>query len=300
MSKEHTGRVTMTTLAVVIGTTGAFLNLLCLLFYIRYPSSSLGRRLLTVLCVADLCMCTTSAVTELTEALVFFNVIEKVDILTGAYLVMSSLVMVCYESTTFLTVTLSCTRTMSFFLPTVKHKGRLLASAVIAFHVQVVARETAFVLLTWVTEYKGVNNELLREIHGRLDQICQMITFAVTVLGVLLVLALTVVCVLRLQCATSKMRATTKNNRRATITVTIVSTLFCVLNLSYTTCGGLELVLGDGPKWCIPISILFPVFNSMVNPVVFIVRNTRMRAYFWDFVIRPVICQVRRCNSGNT
>ena len=104
-----------------------------------------------------------------------------------------------------------------------------------------------------------------------------LVKFLILVSILISVVMSNIVCIYKLQGT-----RTTRWKRRATVTVAILSLIFCVTNVGYICINGW---ISFGKNFEIPysyravfMSSLLP-FNSAINPIVLIVRSKKMRSY---------------------
>ena len=264
---------------VVLGVTGTLTNATSLTYFIKKEEKSIGDKLLMLLNSIDLLLCITA--TTLT-CLISIFLLKREDsyymynehamyymytilVLFGIYIFMM-------DGTAFVTCLLSVTRGIGIALPFYQIKGKLL---VIVGIVVFIMMELSTFIITAI-----VNGDL------------QEILISRVVMGslvILVVVSATFVAVYKLtredlQGAAGRVDT---NNRKATWTVVILSTLFFVFNSILL---GAEVVIFDGEgarstsKFVISFAffgllIAIP-FNSAVNPIVYLVRRSDMRQFF--------------------
>ena len=269
--------------SVVLGVTGTLTNATSLTYFIKKEEKSIGDKLLMLLNSIDLLLCITA--TTLT-CLISIFLLKREDsyymynehamyymytilVLFGIYIFMM-------DGTAFVTCLLSVTRGIGIAFPFYQIKGKLLV--IVGIVVFIMMELSTFIIPTMLS---AIGNGDLQEIL-----ISRIVMGS---LVILVVVSATVVAVYKLtredlQGAAGRVDT---NNRKATWTVVILSTLFFVFNFILL---GAEVVIFDGKdarstsEFVISFAffgllIAIP-FNSAVNPIVYLVRKSDMRQFF--------------------
>ena len=118
---------------------------------------------------------------------------------------------------------------------------------------------------------------------------------AITLLLILVVLCATVVSVCKLMKKNTVQEGTegaARNNKKATWTVVILSTLFIVFNSIYIGTTAYLFINGveNVSPWFRSGSLIAIPLNSAINPTVYIVRRSDMRDFFKP-IIQKLCCR---------
>ena len=243
--------------SVVLGVTGTLANTASLTYFIKKEEKGLGDKLLMLLNSIDLPLCITA--TTLTCLLLIYNDGQNVLLLTIYILLV--------DGTAFVTCLLSVTRGIGIAFPFYQIKGKLLVKVGIVVFIMM---ELSGIITSFVID----------DFHG--------ILISRTVMGslmILVVVSATVVAVYKLtredlQGAAGRVDT---NNRKATWTVVILSTLFFVFNsiLLGATVVAMNIYASKVSFAYFNFGLLLAIpFNSAVNPIVYLVRKSDMRQFF--------------------
>ena len=254
----------------LIGVVGTLTNLVSLTYFLRHDSRSMGSKLLILLNTFDLFVCISA-----TGVNVFHNVANAssgtpqlaFDKTTDIFRLLFRISTQC---TGFTTCLLSITRTISFIKPfyRVDQVGIAAASAV---HAALIAlMETIVIFLFWTES-------------GKCD--IAMNAMNIVELIVLTLIFVLVVCsntfsVARLKIVVRSQENMAGINKRATITVFILSVLFCTFNVTFiaTYFCYVFMIRIPGTVFWIAMWLALPL-NSACNPLVYIWRKEHMRQY---------------------
>ena len=263
-------QIVRTAASGMIGVVGTLTNLLSLSYFLRHDSRSMGSRLLILLNTFDLFVCISA-----TGVVVFFNMSNEssgatqtaLDKTTDAF---KLLFRISTQCTGFTTCLLSITRTISFIKPfyRVNQLGIAAASAV---HATVIAAiETLIIVLHWTQSPK----------FARAMNSMNVVELIVLSLVFLLVVCSNIFSVVRLKIVVKSQESMAGINQRATITVFILSVLFCSFNVTFIAtyfCFVFNLPINETVYW-IAFWLALPL-NSACNPLVYIWRKEHMRTY---------------------
>ena len=250
------------------GVTGTLANAASLTYFIKKEEKGIGDKLLMLLNSIDLLLCITA--TTVTCFISTFFILEDVgEPSIYVTILLFAIYILLMDGTAFVTCLLSVTRGIGIAFPFYQIKGKLLVKVGIVVFIMM---ELSGILITPT----GFINRILisRTVMGSLV--------------ILVVVSATVVSVYKLtredlQGAAGRVDT---NNRKATWTVVILSTLFFVFNSILL---GATVVLFDYIAVAkIEFAISFAYFgfllaipfNSAVNPIVYLVRRSDMRQFF--------------------
>ena len=258
--------------SALISVCGTFANSLSLSYFIKKDNESLGSRLLMLLNSLDLLVCVIATVTILS-----FYVITNININRD---VLHSLYQITVESTGFATCVLSVTRTIYLCFPFYKINGKAIVVATASFIVYLVIREVIALTVS-----------VTGELFWYLDVYTYLIITSFTLI-IIVVVGSNIISAMKLLKNNEDelgARRITELNRKMTVTVLILSVLFCSLNLVYLVLQVVVHVLfyltlrRDIPAnfWTVfefAYLIAIPL-NSALNPIVYFTRKRGMRVY---------------------
>ena len=250
--------------SVVLGVTGTLANAASLTYFIKKKEIGLGDKLLMLLNSIDLLLCITAT------ALTCLLLILRHD--GGPTVLLLAIYMLLVDGTAFVTCLLSVTRGIGIAFPFYQIKGKLLVKVGIV--VFIMMELSTFIIPAMLSAI--VNGDLQELLISRI---------VIGSLVILVVVSSTVVAVYKLtredlQGAAGRVDT---NNRKATWTVVILSTLFFVFN-SILLGATLVAMNVNVTKFSIAyynFGLLLAIpFNSAVNPIVYLVRKSDMRQFF--------------------
>ena len=262
--------------SVVLGVTGTLANAASLTYFIKKEEKGIGDKLLMLLNSIDLLLCITATTvtclisTHMFKSDIYYYMHSRyINMILQIITLLFAIYVIMMDGTAFVTCLLSVTRGIGIAFPFYQIKGKLL---VIAGIVVFIMMELSGIITTFLTENP------------------QGIFISRIVMGSLMILVVvfaTVVAVYKLtreglQGAAGRVDT---NNRKATWTVVILSTLFFVFN-SILLGATVVVSVGIARKTEFDISSAFFGFlvaiplNSAVNPIVYLVRKNDMRQFF--------------------
>ena len=263
-------QIVKTATSGLIGVVGTLTNLVSLTYFLRHDSRSMGSRLLILLNTFDLFVCISA-----TGVVVFHNVANASHGTTQLALdktteVFKLLFRISTQCTGFTTCLLSITRTISFIKPfyRVNQLGIAAASAV---HATIISLMETMVIVLYYTG-SGAFDIAMNSMN--------IIELIVLTLIFLLVVCSNTFSVARLKIVVKSQENMAGINKRATITVFILSVLFCSFNVTFIVtyfCFVFKITIDQTVFW-IAMWLALPL-NSACNPLVYIWRKEHMRTY---------------------
>ena len=264
---ELTVLMSISTSICIIGTIS---NVMSLSYFLFNWSNKLGEKLLVLLNSMDLLVCFTG-----TFYLVFWKFVE-VDLVTETIFLMAYLMFV--ECTGFVTTLLTVVRSIASYFPFYEPNGRHLSVSFAVFFLFVTLK--GVVLLYYP-------NVVDQDRHSELAMVYNIILLSFLLLAITVVLAANLLTIRKLIFSGNEMDfsaaqpPSTQVNRHATITILILSALFCFFNILYSVvlCNAM---LGKDTICLlfrnVVVSTAVPM-NSAVNPFVYFCRKTEMRHF---------------------
>lgn len=256
--------------SIGIGVLGTFTNLFSLTYFFRNDSRSVGSRLLILLNSFDLLVCISA-----TGVTVFYNLFNATTGHTKVRLDHTQefcklLFRISTQCTGFTTCLLSITRTISFIKPfyRVNQVAIAFSSAIHASLIAII--ETTVIVLYWV---KSDNFYLAMDTMNYIELFVMSLIFVLVVVS-------NIFSVAKLKISQRNRERVAGINKRATITVFILSILFCFFNVTFIAtyyCFLLKIEVNDTFFW-IAMFLALPL-NSASNPLVYILRKEHMRVY---------------------
>ena len=266
MYYEENEILILLSISISICAIGTMTNVASLIYFIKKGKRSLGDKLITVLNCVDLFLCITAA--ALSFSMLFTP--WYMPILLVAYFCV-------VDGTSYTTCLLSVTRAIGIASPFYKIRGKLLVALGVTLFI--VMELVASLAPLFASDFY---NDMAK---GRI---------AITLLIMLIVLCATVVTVYKLtrNDISEGTEGAARNNKKATWTVVILSTLFIVFNSIYigtTAHLFINYVYYVSPWYRFGTLVAIPL-NSAINPIVYIVRRSDMRAFFKP-MIQKLCCR---------
>ena len=258
----------LVSISVSICAIGTVTNMASLIYFIKKGDKSLGDKLLLTLNCEDLLLCIAAA--ALSSSMLFAPDLPALLILYFCVV----------DGTSYTTCLLSVTRAIGIASPFYKIRGKLLVALGVTLFI--VMELVAIFVPSW-----GLRSDTYHFIA--------IIRIAITLAIILVVLCATFVTVYKLMKKNTVQEGTeetARNNKKATWTVVILSTLFIIFNSIYigTTAHlfihgiyGMDYWFRSGSLIAIPL-------NSAINPIVYISRRSDMRASFKP-IIQKLCCR---------
>ena len=274
----------LATTASIVGTmvcgVGITVNFLSLSYFLNNWKKGLGTRLLMLLNLWDSIVVLFGFSNRI---LMFEQNIEEGS--TMSYFAIAFVHMVAYDCTGFSTCLISVTRTIKVCRPFYRLKGVWVAVCFILFFIYSFSREfTCYYSIFTNTEVSS--NSILSQIRLYYPLIVSIgVTFYL-----ITVLVSTLITAYWLFKRSSIKGEISENARHASVTIIILSTVFCLLNMVYILAAvlALQVKLGkikDTPKLQLFRHISFEAaysLNSTLNPVIYLTRKSEMRQFVWE------------------
>ena len=275
----------------VVAVTGSVTNALSLSFFIRKAARSLSNRIFIFLNIFDLLVCLFSV------GLVVFGHC-KGHKLCGYKSPLAkfsdAVVHLSAESTAFATCVQSVTRTISLCFPFYLIQKKALTIAAITFLVQEVFR---YVLRFYIYNRRVSDVELYR----RYDSVAMIALLSIVILTNLFSSMLSVWKLsgsrrkLRIAPANGNVAHRTKTNQKATVTILIISILFCFFNAIFCITMYFETIEGrDTHRLDTSPTLLLVLYgfsfglavplNSAINPIIYFTRKREMTKYIQELI----------------
>ena len=246
---------------------GTFANLTSLIYFIKKKDKTIGDKLLMLLNSVDLLLCICA--TLLTAILSYYGG-TYTEYLVIAMLFIAIPYFLLIDGTAYVTCLLSVTRAIGIVSPFYQIRGKLLVVLGIIVFVVIEVLQMAFVTAVSVPGMFWL-------VYFRL---------LVSLLVMLTVMCATIVAVYKLtradlQGATENV---SRNNRKATWTVVILSALFLLFNTIFF---GVSLAVSQDPSRGAGAQIFYVLFlaiplNSSINPIIYLTRRGDMRRFYKD------------------
>ena len=276
----------------VIAVSGSITNTLSLSYFLQKSDRTLCTRMFTTLNSFDLLV-------SLFDGLVVTFRHCKAPTICGddspVYRVTLLILDLGVDSTAFATCLLSVTRTIKLCFPFYQINKKAVGVTAVSFFFQEIVRSFVKYYFFYIDEFKQWPNAM------KFDRHLMIISISVVVVINLVSSAVSAWKLLntRNKLAPSQDNANrpapgTNRNRRATVTILIVSILFCFFNASF--CLSLYFIawLFDPTKKPLPVvvTVLHAValwlavpFNSAVNPLIYFARKKDMRKSIKEIVV---------------
>ena len=213
-------------------------------------------RMLLILAVFDLLVCLFAL-----GRLAFMTENDTQSTALG-YKLFNTLLFLSSDITAFLTCIITITRTISLLKPRHVVNRKLVYFSIFVYNVVMVTSSGMF---------------------KRFPTEASLVKFLILVSILLSVVMSNIVCIYKL-----RQNRTTRWKRRATVTVAILSLVFCVTNIGYISLFGRNSFKGrDDLPYGYRVVLLYtlPLLNSSVNAIVLITRSKKMRGFVqghWD------------------
>jgi hypothetical protein len=259
-------------ISVLTALVGTITNTLSLSYFVvKYRSNALTRnieiittKLFVVLNVFDLLLSV--------SALLYFMSVEMYDVLPTFLAVCYTFFSVFLLATSFLTCLVAVVRAIFVFFPLHKINWWLIKASMLAYLVVVTALCTIRVLTQNPMKY------------AILTIVIYHVRFYIVAILFLVVLASNALAVIKLFLLKSRAKTCRTDRRKATITVGIISLIYCVCNIGFVIMAGVP-VFSVSAYQKIPMNIidtfiyiLLPL-NSACNPMVYFARRADMISY---------------------
>ena len=269
-------------LVFVEGLGGAITNILSLSYFLKKDRKSLASKLMILLNTTDALVCISALV-----VLILLVMFVLGELPLHIFLITAPWFQLLVGATAFSTVLLSITRTISLLRPFYEINQKAIFVSTALYWI--------YVLLIYFPLYTPISEGVV-DVYS----MCELSLF------ILIVATCSVICIVKLR-SERNMPNTDQTRRRATVTILIISVLFCVVNTAYLSgiiySQFIQRAVADGSVENVGemfITILYTVFvgvplNSTINPLIYFARKKEMRTYinttcskFWCFC-----CKVR-------
>ena len=191
------------------------------------------------------------------------------------YIIFTGLLFVSSDTTAFLTCVMSVMRTINLLRPRYKMSLKLIGSSILVYSLIVIS-----------VSY------LMRSAPA----LASFLKFFILSLILITVIVSNAICMVKLYDSD-----TVEWKKRATITVAILSLIFCITNMGYIViCGRFLLFEKDKVPTAYVIVFLYILlpFNSACNPIVYFVRSTKIRRHLRD-IWRKFVGLVRQDTTAS-
>ena len=272
--------------SVLIAIFGTISNSLSLSYFIglirstprvhRGNTGCLTTKLFAALNIFDLIVSVSS-----TSVVVVFFFFENVAWLTeaAAFILRTSL-----YATTFLTCLLAVVRTINLTFPLYIINWTAVKGSILVYNVFIIILQLVYLILRFVKSIsKAIDMDTLFAVFFNTELFILVSVFIIVVVSNIVSLG-------KLYLTQSEKTTTWRTTRKATVTVAIISAIYCICNITYIVVIGITsytMITEDYalhkklvPNQLMNISyfILLPL-NSAINPVVYLTRKADMRSY---------------------
>ena len=270
--------------SVVIGVAGSVTNVLSLSYFVRKVERTLSNRIFIVLNLSDFLL---SLFTVISVSSYFCegsnSICGKDSLFTRAAITFFDLVL---NSSAFATCLLSFTRTISLCYPFYQIQKKAVGIAALIFLVQAV-------LSVLIRFYLHFTSETEKEYMDSMDLVIRVMIVVISFI-IVVNLVSSVLSAWKLWRDQKKVGVTpvnqgprTNTSQRATVTILIVTILFCFFNAIFcislffveyyenpaNDIPQLQMLLHGVPLWlAVPL-------NSAINPIIYFIRKKDMRNY---------------------
>ena len=259
--------------SVIICITGTLANSISLSFFIKKDNGTLVKRTFMMLNVFDLTACITATVYAFQMPLAGSDLYEGVY--SGFYFfdVFSVLYWTAVAATAFATTILSVTRTIPLYLPFYRANGRVVAIATLTFVAYILTKEITFPMVKYIS---GGDEKIMHQ-HMMYNHCLYAFNIGAPILTVMVSNFMSILKLLR-----KGEGGLTDITKRATITVIIISVLFCFFNI-FSLIGMYWYSVPDTKplvKLATSVALWIGIpLNSALNPLVYISRKNEMSVY---------------------
>ena len=274
--------VPLTSGSILMSIVGVLANSLTLSYYIKRQDKGLGNRLLILLNSSDLIVCLIFIPRALLEHICVYG--NGSYGAYASYFVSDFIFITSFDCTGFSTCLISVTRTIKVCRPFFSIKGVWTAVSFLLYFLCILTRESLYSYASNV-QYGHVKYEKY------IKRYYPLIFSLGTTLIVIAVFISMVITTYWLSKRSKVQGNISANNRRATVTILILSTVFCLLNGIFITACLLDLCIRFGLikggtvvsliqsytyeiAWKVVICL-----NSTVNPIIYLARKEEMRQH---------------------
>ena len=263
-----------TGLILLIGITA---NILSLCYFIKRQNKRLGNRLLMLLNTCDLVVCLS---TLTNSTLLFANAQNSAGALHTIYLVNGFIYALSIDCTGFSTCLISITRTIKVCRPFYRIKGKLTAASFVVYFI--CSFTNLFICYYGIFVNKSRNSNI--SYYVIYYPLIVSLGIFLSVLSVFVSTVVTAIWLMKKKIANGNNLA---SNHYATITILILSTIFCLLNIIFVSVAILSFcvnlkVIEATDKLSAYANTAFAIticLNSTVNPIIYLTRKKAMRQF---------------------
>ena len=291
MSTDRPYDLHLTAASIVLSLVGIVTNTMSLSYFMRRRNKGLGNTLLMLLSSCDLSVCSIYVLTA-----ILAQIYPKVDDSDGArisYLVCWFIYKVVFDCTGFSTCLLSVTRTIKVCRPFLSIKEVWIGASFLLYLLCSFGREF---MCDYVLYIKPIENPTAFTNYAPL-----LFSLGVT-FNVVAVFISSMITVYRLLRKNTVKGINTENSRHATVTILILSTIFCFLNSIFISlclvafCYNMGIFKIDSIEktaWSYSYIVwsMIICLNSTLNPMVYLTRKEDMRlhlAEMWTFLVEKL------------
>ena len=271
----------------IIAATGFVTNLLSLTYFTRKPKRTMTTRIFLFLNTFDIFVCLVGTVLVISTSCEGQN--SLCDFQNPVFIRLLSVMNICVETTAFATCLLSVTRTISLCFPFYPINRNMCGTSVAVFLIQEFVRFILFHLNKSRYDFFHVLNKYLIMSVITSAIICSFISSSLSVWKLLSNKKKN-----RVPSIHADVRANTSDkNQKATITILIVSILFCLMNSIYCVNIHIRLAQPAEARTTSTVLVLLHEFsiwlaiplNSALNPAIYFTRKMEMRVF-----IKRIFC----------
>ena len=286
--RDQSWKMYFSVVSSVISIFGIIANCLSLSYFIKKQYKRLGDRLLMLLNSCDLMVCVVFIISAIFKLIFDLNLGFSMDTKMASYygyVGTHAIFDACFDVTGFATCLISVTRTIKVCDPFFSIKGSWVAASFLLYSVHGIAKETTYACWTfkiWNDDGINWNYDIFV-----LDNYFRKIRSSTISLSVLAAVFISTMITSYWLLNKNKIQGTvSESNRHATVTIQILSTVFCLLNVTVV----LSLVFSVSFSFSFDAEQWFPIFryiawnvliclNSAVNPVIYLSRKQEMRQH---------------------
>lgn len=263
-------------ITIPLSLLGTLFNSISFSYFIKRRSKRLGNRLLMFLNFTDMIVTVSGTITASLYYYLETHDEGQSKIVEKVYEALTVIFASALLGTAFATCLVSVTRALAMTFPFYRIKKRYIFVSAILFITLNTVRQIVFVASGHVPEVRAI-----RKCVGLIGVILLLVI-------IIVVLISNIVSVCKLQqsrdCKDTRSKVKRENQKQATITVTLLSVIFCVLNSLYITGYIVNATSGsdkDTLFYIYTVWVFIP-FNSVLNPIVYISRKRGMRDFLTE------------------
>ena len=246
--------------SAIIAVVGTLTNTLCLSYFIKKAKKTLPTRILMLLNTFDLAGCIL-----VVFALTAKNYGFEMYVGENNILLLQCICTYCFEITGFMTVVLSVSRTIQLCQPFYQIDGKAIAFSFLLFAGYIITKGAIFYYLY----YDGVNYKV-------------SVAVGLVLMIVTVIIANTISAVKLLEVNELGNGMVSETSKHATVTVLILSIVFCVANSVWVGIVVGQIILDKDSlvfEMLNAIPLILVPLNSAINPAIYFWRKRAMREY---------------------